>query len=446
MPRVVRSALRFLRNLRWRTLRWSASADRQYHDAAFLELSHDPFSPAYVGSITIRRFADLASAAIQDGTLVLDLGCGPGEITCELARRRPAVTFIGVDHSRQAIDVARGHASRLGLDNVEFVAGDVSSYAPPARAKLVMMFNAFHHLIDPAAFVARFRSLTDDFLLIEPIGDSLGRWRESLDFDWAAAELDKIRARLDHGFQAPAMPPRAAGAEDAGGEPVEHRYTLDDFESFFDGFSLAVRGTVSGLNAYPPHVELQTDWRRRFGEIARAVYESIDDRLLADNRDLWGRHWVVHATPGPRLARREPRPFAGAGAPAQPVAGPYDVIYAPYEGPTEAPASAEILTEIGVRNTGYRRWSSEEDTPVFVSYRWLSRAGVPVAMEGRRSRLPHPLDPGAGCPVPLVIETPAAEGRYVLSIELVHEGVTWFSEAGQLPCRVAFRVTKRLTP
>jgi SAM-dependent methyltransferase len=441
MRRVVTGTLRLLRDLRWRTLRWSASADRQYHDAAFLELSHDPFSPAYVGSITIRRFADLAEPFLEDGTTVLDLGCGPGEITCELARRRPGVRFIGVDHSGQAIEIARGHARRLGLANAEFVAADVSGYSPPARAKLVMMFNAFHHLLDPAGFVRRIRTVADDFLLIEPIGDALGRWRESLDFDWVASELDKIRERLDHEFRAP-VTPAPTGAGDAAGEPVEHRYTLDDFETFFDGFTLTVRGTVSGLNTYPPHLELRTDWRRRFGEIAHALYSAIDERLLAENRDLWGRHWVLHATPGSRGPRREPGPYEDALSPGAPVAGPYDVVYEPYAGSTEAPAAAEVHTDILIRNAGYMRWSSEGDSPVFVSYRWLDKAGVALPMEGRRSRLPHPVDPGASCRVPMVIETPPAGGRYVLSIDLVREGVTWFSEAGQLPCRVPFRIVR----
>jgi len=443
MSRVVRGALRLLRNLRWRTLRWSAADDRRYHDAAFLDLAHDPFSPAYTGSVTIRRFADLVDPFLRDGTTALDLGCGPGEITCELARRRPAVRVIGVDHSEQAIAVARAHAARLGLANAEFVCADVATYSPAGRAGLVMMFNAFHHLVEPRRFVARLRSAADAFLLIEPVGDVLGRWRQSLDFDWVAAELDKIRARLDHEFRTPPAPARQGAEADGGGEPVEHRYTLDDFESFFEGFELTIRGTVSGLNVYPPPLELHTAWRERFGDLMHDLYAAIDDRLLAENRDLWGRHWVIHAVDGPRRIRREPGPFAGAGAPLPAVAGAYDVVYEPYGGPAAAPVSSQVHAEVGLRNAGYMRWSSEGEAPVFVSYRWLDRSGVPLAQEGRRSRLPHPLDAGSSCRVPIVIETPALEGRYVLSIDLVHEGVTWFSEAGQAPLRVPFTVTKR---
>ncbi|HXE81471.1 MAG TPA: class I SAM-dependent methyltransferase [Vicinamibacterales bacterium] len=445
MARLVRGALRLLRDLRWRMLRWSASDDQRYHDAAFLDTAADPFSPAYPGSITIRRFADLAEPYVRDGTTVLDLGCGPGEITCELARRRPLARFIGVDHSRQALTIAEAHAARLGVSNVSFTACDVSSYSPPEPPALVLMFNAFHHLLDPAAFVRRFRPFACEFLLIEPVGDALGRWRDSLDFDWVAAELDRIRARLDYEFGTPVPRARASDAAEPAGEPVEHRYTLDDFESFFEGFTLTIRGTVSGLNSYPVPLELRTTWREQFGEIAQTIYKAIDDRLLAENRDLWGRHWVVHAKPGPRSERRQPGPFTTASTPAttSPVTGAYDVMYEPYAGPVEAPSKSEVHTDITIRNAGYMRWSSDDEPPVFVSYRWLTRSGVPIPQEGRRSRLPRPLDPGAACRVPIVIETPAEEGRYVLEIDLVHEGVAWFSQAGQMPCRTPFRVVGR---
>ena len=40
------------------------------------------------------------------GRTLVDLGCGPGEITCELARRHPSVAFTGFDHSPVAIERA----------------------------------------------------------------------------------------------------------------------------------------------------------------------------------------------------------------------------------------------------------------------------------------------------------------------------------------------------
>ena len=74
---------RYLRRLR---AGWTPDSDRAFHDQIFQGQDYDPFDPAYPGNITIRRFADLASEYVAQSQSVADLGCGPGEITCELAR------------------------------------------------------------------------------------------------------------------------------------------------------------------------------------------------------------------------------------------------------------------------------------------------------------------------------------------------------------------------
>ena len=96
-----------LRLLRWRASGWSSGADQEFHDRLFEGATYDPFCDAYPGYLTIRRFADYAAQHFDNVRSVVDLGCGPGEITCELARRFPGITFHGVDHSPVARDRAR---------------------------------------------------------------------------------------------------------------------------------------------------------------------------------------------------------------------------------------------------------------------------------------------------------------------------------------------------
>ncbi|MDE3083292.1 MAG: methyltransferase domain-containing protein [Acidobacteriota bacterium] len=54
---------------------------------------------------------------------VLDLGCGPGNITIDLARHVPEGHVTGVDVADAAIEVATRTAHE-GVDNVDFVVGD----------------------------------------------------------------------------------------------------------------------------------------------------------------------------------------------------------------------------------------------------------------------------------------------------------------------------------
>ena len=130
-------------------------------------------------------------------------------------------------------------------------------------------------------------------------------------------------------------------------------------------------------------------------------------------------------------------------APAPIVAGPYDVAFERYDGATSVPAGAVFLAEVGVRNTGSSSWASSGANPVFVSYRWLTANRVEVMADQPRFPLPRVVAPGDSCRVPIRVTAPSHSGRWTLAIDLVKEGVTWFSEAGQSPLRVTVRTTRR---
>ncbi len=96
-------------------------------------------------------------AGIGAGSTVVELGCGPGYATVDLARRvGPEGRVVGIDASARAVAVLRERAARYGLDNVEVATGevtevDVSPWAPDA----VVARWLFCYLPGPEALVAR---------------------------------------------------------------------------------------------------------------------------------------------------------------------------------------------------------------------------------------------------------------------------------------------------
>jgi trans-aconitate 2-methyltransferase len=75
-----------------------------------------------------RPFADLISrVGAQRPEVVVDLGCGPGPLTLDLARRWPYARVVGVDSSVEMLDRARGIDSS---GRVEWVLSDVESWDP----------------------------------------------------------------------------------------------------------------------------------------------------------------------------------------------------------------------------------------------------------------------------------------------------------------------------
>ena len=64
----------------------------------------------------------------RPGQVIVDLGCGTGQTTLELARRvTPGGRAVGIDISASLLERAREHAGAAGVDNVDLEHADVQS-------------------------------------------------------------------------------------------------------------------------------------------------------------------------------------------------------------------------------------------------------------------------------------------------------------------------------
>lgn len=85
------------------------------------------------------------------GELVcLDVGCGGGDVTQELARRvAPKGMAIGADIDATKIEIARREAAELGINNIEFRLLDIREQQPAPRFDLVYARFLLTHLPNP---------------------------------------------------------------------------------------------------------------------------------------------------------------------------------------------------------------------------------------------------------------------------------------------------------
>jgi ubiquinone/menaquinone biosynthesis C-methylase UbiE len=80
---------------------------------------------------------------------VLDLGCGTGWATMEIASRLEGTgKVVGLDLSEAMIEQARQKQPTLKYDNVEFVQESASSLKYDGCFDYVVSTNAFHHFAD----------------------------------------------------------------------------------------------------------------------------------------------------------------------------------------------------------------------------------------------------------------------------------------------------------
>ncbi|MGY1752259.1 class I SAM-dependent methyltransferase [Blastococcus sp. SYSU D01042] len=88
---------------------------------------------------------------LRPGLDLLDVGCGPGTITVDLAARVAPGRVLGLDLSPDPLDEARAAAERAGVE-VTFAVGDVYDLdLPDGSVDVVHAHQVLQHLTDPVA-------------------------------------------------------------------------------------------------------------------------------------------------------------------------------------------------------------------------------------------------------------------------------------------------------
>lgn len=136
---------------------------------------------------TVENSAAYLVDSLVPGVNVLDVGCGPGTITTDIAARVAPGRVIGIDASADVITKATADAALLGLTNVEFAVGD--AYALDAAANtfdVVHAHQTLQHVARPVAV------LGEMYRVAKPGGVVAAR-----DADYGAMFWTPASARLD---------------------------------------------------------------------------------------------------------------------------------------------------------------------------------------------------------------------------------------------------------
>jgi ubiquinone/menaquinone biosynthesis C-methylase UbiE len=91
---------------------------------------------------------------LAPGLRVLDVGCGPGTITVDLARRVSPGEVVGIDVAAEVLVEAERHRAEAGVTNVRFAAGDVYALDhADGSFDVVHAHQVLQHLTDPVAAI-----------------------------------------------------------------------------------------------------------------------------------------------------------------------------------------------------------------------------------------------------------------------------------------------------
>lgn len=106
---------------------------------------------------TVANSAAYLIPYLKPGMTILDVGCGPGSISIDLARLVPDGHVTGIDVADPLIE-ARASASAVGITNVEFKVGDIHALDfPDASFDVVHAHQVLQHIVDPVQALREMR-------------------------------------------------------------------------------------------------------------------------------------------------------------------------------------------------------------------------------------------------------------------------------------------------
>ena len=134
---------------------------RAWHDGGVKDTYTHGHHESVLRSHTWRTAENSAGYLLADlapGMDLLDLGCGPGTITLDLAARVAPGDVVGLDAATDVIEQAEARRSEAGASNVSFSTGD--AYAldlADASFDVVHAHQVLQHLTDPVAALREMR-------------------------------------------------------------------------------------------------------------------------------------------------------------------------------------------------------------------------------------------------------------------------------------------------
>jgi len=130
--------------------------------------------------------------------------------------------------------------------------------------------------------------------------------------------------------------------------------------------------------------------------------------------------------------------------PERPVAsGPLAARWLWYDLP-RLRAGETVHGRAELENAGSATWQPEGDGQVSLSYHWLDPLGNAIVWGGIFSPVEKQVPPGERVELWFAIQAPRPPGRYRLSLDVVAEGRSWFSDLGNAPLELDADVAPRI--
>ncbi len=112
----------------------------------------------------LMKYHDFFLSNIEPGDFVLDVGCGNGSVTYDVAKKANSVVGIDIDE-----DKIRDAKKNFLLDNIEYICGDIICWSFKQKFDVIILSNVLEHIEDRIKLFKKIEELGRKFLIRLPM-------------------------------------------------------------------------------------------------------------------------------------------------------------------------------------------------------------------------------------------------------------------------------------
>jgi len=125
---------------------------------------------------------------------VLDIGCGNGALTFEVAKKAKKV--VGIDLDKKNIKIAK---EKHQAPNIEYLVGDATKNLPNQKFDVIILSNVLEHIENRVELLQKIRNLAPKILIRVPMinRDWITTYKKELGIEWRLDKTHYIEYTLE---------------------------------------------------------------------------------------------------------------------------------------------------------------------------------------------------------------------------------------------------------
>ena len=146
---------------------------------------------------SLTKYHDFFSSRIKDGSKVLDVGCGIGIVSLNVAKKLSKSSIIGIDINKKNIMLANDLLEKTNLKNVKFIYGDINNQKN-INAEYVILSNILEHIENRTKFLRNIQKISNSNIFLIRVPNFERDWQIAMRKELGIYYFSDVDHKIEH--------------------------------------------------------------------------------------------------------------------------------------------------------------------------------------------------------------------------------------------------------